>query len=82
MKKNNRRKNRTSPRSNFRYRQAELLADLPRDLRGPSNNRYGGHRNSRMRTYGGKFGPASECYSYSEEEKRELERKMRAEGRL
>jgi hypothetical protein len=78
---NDRRKT-PSRRRSFRFRRIKFLNDLPRELRGPSNNRWGGHRTRRLRTYGGKFGPAGPCYSYSEEAKRELEKKMRAEGRL
>jgi hypothetical protein len=80
--KTDRKRRKKKSRSSFRYRQTQLLADLPKDLRGFSNNRYGGHQNKRLRTYGGKFGAGSECYVYSEEEKRELENRMRAEGRF
>ena len=36
------------------------LNDLPRKLRGPSNNKYGGHQCQHMRAFrGSKFGAAS-----------------------
>jgi hypothetical protein len=58
------------------------LSDLPSKLRGLTQNRFGGHQTNRLRSYPGKFGPASDCRIFSEEEKRALERKMRKEGRL
>jgi len=44
------------------------LLDFPPALRGLPNNKWGGTRNIRMRTYGGKFGAASTCRSLSPEE--------------
>ena len=58
------------------------LSDLPPELRGLVQNRFGGHQTNRLRTYPGTFGPASDCRIFSEEEKRALEREMRANGRL
>ena len=40
----------------------------PPHLRGPSNNRFGGHQATRLRTYGGKFGPANEGRRLSRKE--------------
>jgi hypothetical protein len=36
-----------------------------RELRGPSQNRWGGQRTQRLRTYGGKFGRANDGRSLS-----------------
>ena len=60
------------------------LLKYPAELRGLPNNRYGGHQSIRMRTYNAQlaWGSAGECHVYTEEEKRELEKRMRAEGRL
>ena len=60
------------------------LLGYSRDLRGFSNNRYGGHQATRMRTYRQQlaWGTAGECYRYSVAEIQELEEKMRAEGTL
>ena len=52
-----------------RYKSASRLNDYPHELRGPSNNRYGGHQNSRLKSYGGKFGPAGQTRTFSEQEK-------------
>jgi hypothetical protein len=35
------------------------INSYPSDLRGPTQNRFGGHKNIRQRTYGGKFGAAN-----------------------
>ena len=58
------------------------LSDLPSTLRGLVQNRFGGHQTNRLRSYPGKFGPASDCRIFSDDEKRALEREMRANGRL
>ena len=67
-----------------RRKQRRNLLKYPRELRGLPNNRYGGHQSTRMRTYNPQlpWSSAGECRVYTEEEKRELERKLRAEGRL
>lgn len=44
------------------------LFDLPSDLRGPANNKYGGHRGFRLKTFGGQFGAANVGRRYSPEE--------------
>lgn len=69
-------------RSSFRYKREPRVTDLPRDLRGLSSNRYGGHQNNCLRSYGMRSSTHGPCYTYSEAQKRELERRMRAEGRL
>ena len=46
------------------------LNDLPRKLRGPSNNKYGGHQCQHMRAFrGSKFGAASAGRKVTAEER-------------
>lgn len=56
-----------------RNRIPERVNDYETHLRGFSNNRYGGHKSQRLRTYGGLNRPAGACKTYTEEEKRQLE---------
>lgn len=42
----------------------DRLSELPRHLRGPANNRWGGQKGDRMRGFKGtSYGPASKCKS-------------------
>ena len=45
------------------------LNDYPAHLQGPPQNKYGGHQTQRLRTYGGKFGPASQVKIFTEAER-------------
>ena len=47
------------------------LQDYEPHLRGFSTNRWGGHQNSRLRGYGNNYGPASQCHTFTEEQKAE-----------
>jgi len=59
------------------------LLSLPRELRGFSNNRYGGHQSQHMRAFRGtKFGPASVGRSLNAEEKAMVIAKMKEEGSI
>jgi len=62
-----------------RKKQRRNLLKYPRGLRGLPNNRYGGHQSTRMRTYPPQlpWSSAGKCRVYTEEEKRELEKRMR-----
>ena len=53
-------------------------------VRGLPNNRYGGYQSTQLRTYHPQLPWSShgECRIYTDEEKRELERKIHAEGRV
>ena len=52
-------------------------------LQGPPQNKFGGHRSSRIRGLrGNTFGPASPCYSYTKEQREALERILREKGEL
>jgi len=57
------------------------LLEYPEHLRGPSNNRYGGHQATRLRGYG-RVGRAGPVKIYTESEKRKLEAELRAAGRI
>lgn len=47
----------------------DRLDQWPAYLRGPAQNRHGGHQVQRVRVYrGNTFGPASKCRSLSKEE--------------
>lgn len=48
---------------------------LPEDLRGPSNNRWGGHKRSSLTKVKGTFGPASKVREVSPEVKKQYEDK-------
>jgi len=55
----------------------------PAELRGPTNNKYGGHKMVRMRGYpGNTYGPASEVRHFTKEQCAEYEIKMREDGSL
>ena len=44
----------------------KIWDSYPAELRGPSQNKFGGHETSRLRCYqNNTFGPASECKTYS-----------------
>ena len=45
------------------------LQDYPVHLRGLSNNRWGGHQTSRLRGFGNNYGAASNCHTFTEEQK-------------
>ena len=62
---------------------SEKLADYDWGLRGPPQNRFGGHRTQRVRGLrGGTYGPASPCYTYSNKERMEFEEGLRRKGML
>ena len=47
----------------------QKLQDYPINLRGFSNNKWGGHRSSKIRGFkGNTYGKASECHCYTKEE--------------
>jgi hypothetical protein len=55
--------------------------DLPIELRGPSQNRYGGHKSQKMRPLrGSTLGPANEGRSLSAEEIAKQEERLRELG--
>jgi ABC-type uncharacterized transport system involved in gliding motility auxiliary subunit len=66
----------TKPRKN-------RIESLPKHLKGPAQNRYGGHQSSKMKPLkGSKLGAASACRSYSLEEIAQFENDLRTKGLL
>lgn len=57
--------------------------DYPRELRGPAQNKHGGHKMIRMRGYpGNTYGPASQVRQFTMEEIADYERQAREDGKL
>ena len=62
-------------------RRKKRLNDLPSELRGPSQNRYGGQQTQKMKPLrGSTFGPANEGRSLSAEEIAKQEERLRELG--
>jgi hypothetical protein len=54
------------------------LLDYAPNLRGPSNNRYGGHQTQHLRGFkGSTYGPAGPVKHYTPEEIRKYERELK-----
>jgi hypothetical protein len=54
------------------------LLDYAPELRGPCNNRYGGHQTQHLRGFkGSTYGPAGPVKKFSREEIQEYERKLK-----
>ena len=65
------------------YKEPKRLYEYKAYLQGPRQNKFGGHRTSRIRGLrGNTFGPASPCYVYTKEEREALERDLREKGEL
>jgi hypothetical protein len=58
------------------------VRDYPRELRGFSQNRFGGQRTQRLRTYGGKFGTASPVRQLKADEIKSIEDDLKKNGYL
>jgi hypothetical protein len=59
------------------------LGDYPPELRGPPQNRYGGHNTVHMRVFkDNTFGAAGPCRTYSAKERAHVEQELRAKGLL
>ena len=57
------------------------LTDYPPELRGFSNNRFGGHKAQSLRGFkGNTYGPAGPVRHFTENETREYEKAMREQG--
>lgn len=70
-------------RPNRRTFVPRIMQDLPVELRGLSQNRFGGHNNVRLRPLkGSTFGPASKGRSLSPDEVKPIEEKLRRDGHL
>ena len=65
------------------YKEPKQLRDYEPFLRGPPQNKFGGHKTRKIRGLrGNTFGPASPCYVYTREEREALERDLREKGKL
>jgi hypothetical protein len=61
--------------------QPKKMQDLPRHLRGPSNNRYGGQQRSNLRGFrGSSYGPAGACRTLTGADKEQAIAKLHAQG--
>jgi hypothetical protein len=59
------------------------LKDYPTELRGPPQNRFGGHKTRRIKPFtGSTFGPAGPCRKYSRAECAQVERELRDKGSI
>ena len=58
------------------------LNNYPKELRGFSQNRFGGQNTQRLRTYRGKFGPAGPVRHLTPDEIKAVEQELRKKGRL
>ena len=69
---------------NSKQHKKKNLLNYPAELRGLPNNRYGDYQSTRLRTYHQQLPWSSrgKCRSYIDEEKRKLERRMRAKSSL
>jgi hypothetical protein len=60
---------------------SQWLKDYPPELRGPPQNRFGGHKTTLIKPLrGSTFGPAGPCRKYSRAECVQVERELRAKG--
>lgn len=58
----------------------DYIEDYPQELRGPTNNKYGGHNNRKLRGFkGSKYGPASQGRTLSAEEVAAIAKSMNLE---
>jgi len=74
---------RTQSQKACEYKEPKQLRDYEPFLRGPPQNKFGGHKTRKIRGLrGNTFGPASPCYVYTKEEREALERVLRDKGEL
>jgi len=65
------------------YKEPKRLHEYEPFLRGPAQNKFGGHKTRKIRGLrGNTFGPASPCYVYTKEQREALERVLREKGGL
>ena len=68
-KKSKKKTKKLDSKCNKSRRNEERLQDLPYDLRGLSNNRWGGHKTSKLRGFrGSTYGAASNGTTFTEEQ--------------
>jgi hypothetical protein len=74
---------RTPGKKKAGYSEPKTIREYEPHLRGPSQNKYGGHQSQRMRGIrGNTYGAASPCRRFTVEEKAKVEADLRANGRL
>jgi hypothetical protein len=65
------------------YKEPKRLYEYEAYLQRPPQNKFGGHRTSRIKGLrGNTFGAASPCYVYTKEEREAFEAGLRARGML
>src|SRR6478672_1823559 len=65
------------------YKEPKRIYEYEAHLQGPPQNKFGGHRTSRIKGLrGNTFGPAGPCYTYTKQEREALERILREKGEL
>ena len=65
------------------YKEPKRLREYEAFLQGPPQNKFGGHRTSRIKGLrGNTFGAASPCYVYTKDEREAFEAGLRARGML
>jgi hypothetical protein len=72
-----------SPRRKAPYKEPKTIGGYAAHLRGPSQNKHGGHQSQRMRGFrGNTYGAAGPCHTFTAEEKAKVEADLRAQGFL
>jgi hypothetical protein len=66
----------------MRNKKMLYVRDYPSELQGYSQNRFGGQRTQRLRTYGGKFGAASQGRHLNANEIKSIEDDLKKKGLL
>ena len=70
-------------RERSKYHDPKYIDAYELRLRGPAQNRYGGHRTRKLRGFkGNTYGAAGPCRRCSPEERAKIEAKLRAEGTI
>ena len=65
------------------YSEPKTISEYAPHLRGPTQNKYGGHKSQQVRGFrGNTYGAASPCRRFTEEEKAKVEADLRAKGML
>ena len=65
------------------YSEPKTISEYEPHLRGPTQNKYGGHQSQQVRGFrGNTYGAASPCRTLTPEEKAKVEADLRAKGML
>ena len=83
QKQKQKQKKETHSQNACECKEPKRLYEYEAYLQGPPQNKFGGHRTSRIKGLrGNTFGPASPCYTFTKEEREDLERDLREKGGL